>query len=62
MRLFDITEAIAYPDHTVAITWSDGMCGVVDFLPIIDRGGWSRRFGTVIISSRPCRDCLTAPA
>jgi hypothetical protein len=40
MRLFDITEAIAYPDHTVAITWSDGMCGVVDFLPIIDRGGW----------------------
>jgi Protein of unknown function (DUF2442) len=40
MRLFDITEAIAYPDHTVAITWSDGMRGVVDFLPIIDRGGW----------------------
>ncbi len=40
MRLFDITGAIAHPDHTVTITWSDGVSGVVDFLPIIDRGGW----------------------
>ncbi len=40
MRLFDITEAVARADHTVTITWSDGVCGVVDFLPIIDRGGW----------------------
>ncbi len=40
MTLFEITEAIAYTDHTVAITWSDGVSGIVDFLPIIDRGGW----------------------
>lgn len=40
MRLFDITGAVAYPDHTVRVTWSDGLSGVVDFLPIIDRGGW----------------------
>jgi hypothetical protein len=38
--LHEIVEAIAYPDHTVRITWSDGAGGVVDFLPIIDRGGW----------------------
>ena len=40
MTLFDIAEAIAHPDHTVTITWSDGVRGVLDFLPIIDRGGW----------------------
>jgi hypothetical protein len=40
VRLFDVVSAVASADHTVAITWSDGVCGVVDFLPIIDRGGW----------------------
>jgi hypothetical protein len=40
VTLFEIAAAVAYPDHTVAITWSDGMLGVVDFLPIIDSGGW----------------------
>jgi hypothetical protein len=40
VRLFDIVSAVASTDHTVAITWSDGVRGVVDFLPIIDRGGW----------------------
>lgn len=40
MSLFEITTAIAAPDHTVTITWSDGVIGVIDFLPIIDRGGW----------------------
>ncbi|HEY0422603.1 MAG TPA: DUF2442 domain-containing protein [Rhodopila sp.] len=40
MNLFEITAAVARPDHTVTITWSDGVSGVVDFLPIIDRGGW----------------------
>jgi Protein of unknown function (DUF2442) len=40
MMLFDIVEAVAFPDHTLRVTWSDGMCAVVDFLPIIDRGGW----------------------
>ena len=38
--LYEIVAATAHPDHTVSITWSDGARGVVDFLPIIDRGGW----------------------
>jgi hypothetical protein len=38
--LYAITAATAHPDHTVTITWADGVTGVVDFLPIIDRGGW----------------------
>ena len=38
--LYEIVAAVAHPDHTVTITWSDGARGVVDFLPIIDRGGW----------------------
>jgi hypothetical protein len=40
VTLFEIDRAAAHPDHTVTITWSDGVTGVVDFLPIIDRGGW----------------------
>jgi hypothetical protein len=38
--LFEVAEEIALPDHTVRITWSDGVSAEVDFLPIIDRGGW----------------------
>jgi hypothetical protein len=38
--LYEIVDAVAHSDHTVTITWSDGVRGVVDFLPIIDRGGW----------------------
>ena len=40
MVLYEIVGAVAHADHTVTITWSDGVSGVVDFLPIIDRGGW----------------------
>ena len=40
VRLFDIASAIAHPDHTVTIVWTDGATGTVDFLPVIDRGGW----------------------
>lgn len=40
MSLFQVAAAVAYPDHTVTITWNDGVTGVVDFLPVIDRGGW----------------------
>jgi hypothetical protein len=40
VTLYEIVDAVAHPDHTVSITWSDGVSGVVDFLPIIDRGGW----------------------
>jgi hypothetical protein len=34
-----IAEAIAHPDHTVTITWSNGARGVVDLTPFIARGG-----------------------
>jgi hypothetical protein len=40
VRLFDIVAAVASTDHSVVVTWSDGVRGVIDFLPIIDRGGW----------------------
>jgi hypothetical protein len=40
VSLFKLTGAVAHSDHTVALTWSDGVTEVVDFLPIIDRGGW----------------------
>lgn len=40
MALYELTEAVAHPDHTVTITWSDGTVAVVDLLPVIDRGGW----------------------
>jgi hypothetical protein len=40
VRLFDVARAVAHPDHTVAIVWTDGVTGTVDFLPVIDRGGW----------------------
>ncbi len=39
-QLFEITAAVARYDHTVTVTWSDGVSAVVDFLPVIDRGGW----------------------
>ncbi len=38
--LFEIADAVANPDHTVTIVWSDGVSAVVDFLPFFDRGGW----------------------
>jgi hypothetical protein len=40
VTLFEIAEAVAHPDHTVTVTWSDGARAVIDFLPVIDRGGW----------------------
>lgn len=40
MRLHDVASATAHPDHTVTVTWSDGVTAVIDFLPVIDRGGW----------------------
>jgi hypothetical protein len=36
--LYEITDAHARPDHTVAITWADGVSGTVDFAPFIARG------------------------
>lgn len=40
MTLFEVTAAVAHPDHIVTVTWSDGVTADIDFLPIIDRGGW----------------------
>jgi hypothetical protein len=40
VSLFEIQQATAQSDHTVRIAWTDGVAAVVDFLPIIDRGGW----------------------
>lgn len=40
MRLYEVISAVATPDHIVRITWSDGVTAELDFLPIIDRGGW----------------------
>ena len=40
MPFHEIVDAVAHDDHTVTVTWADGVSGVVDFLPIIDRGGW----------------------
>ncbi len=37
--LYEIASAVAHPDHTVTIIWSDGAQGVVDFTPFIDKGG-----------------------
>jgi Protein of unknown function (DUF2442) len=37
---YETIEAIPHTDHPLTITWSDGVKGVMDFLPIIDRGGW----------------------
>jgi hypothetical protein len=36
--LYEITHAEPYPDHTVTITWADGVRGTVNFMPFIERG------------------------
>jgi hypothetical protein len=38
MMLYEITDAVANPDHTVTITWADGARGFVDFTPFLERG------------------------
>jgi hypothetical protein len=36
--LYRIDRAIAHPDHTVTVTWSDGVEAVVDLSPVIAKG------------------------
>lgn len=36
--LYRIESAVAHADHTVTITWSDGVMAAVDFSPIIATG------------------------
>ena len=40
VRLFDFVSARAHADHSIDVVWSDGAAATVDFLPVIDRGGW----------------------
>lgn len=37
--LYEIAAAVPHPNHTVTITWSDGVKGIVDFTPFIVKGG-----------------------
>jgi hypothetical protein len=36
--LYRINEAIAHPDHTVTVTWSDGVTADVDLAPALAKG------------------------
>jgi len=36
--LYRIEKATAHPDHTVTVTWSDGVEAVVDLAPVIVKG------------------------
>jgi hypothetical protein len=36
--LYRITDVIAHPDHTVTVTWADGVAAVVDLSPVIAKG------------------------
>src|SRR4051795_2467158 len=36
--LYRIDNAIAHPDHTMTVTWSDGVSAVVDLAPAIAKG------------------------
>lgn len=37
--LYRIATATAHPDHTVSVTWSDGVTASVDLAPVIAKGG-----------------------
>lgn len=36
--LYRITDAVANLDHTVTVTWSDGVTAIVDLAPMIAKG------------------------
>jgi hypothetical protein len=36
--LYRINNAIAHPDHSVTVTWSDGVTAIVDLSPVIAKG------------------------
>jgi hypothetical protein len=36
--LYRITRAVAHPNHTLTVTWSDGVTAVVDMSPVIAQG------------------------
>jgi hypothetical protein len=36
--LYRITHAVAHPNHTLTVTWSDGVSAIVDMSPVIAQG------------------------
>ena len=36
--LYRIEKAVAHADHTVTVTWSDGVEAVVDLGPVVEKG------------------------
>ncbi len=36
--LYRIEKAVAHADHTVTITWSDGVTAIVDMSPVVAKG------------------------
>ena len=36
--LYRITDAVAHPDHTVTIAWSDGITAAVDLKTLVAKG------------------------
>ena len=36
--LYRVEKAVAHPDHTVTITWSDGVTAAVDLAPALAKG------------------------
>ena len=36
--LYRINDAVAHPDHTVTVTWSDGVTAVVDLSSVVAKG------------------------
>jgi hypothetical protein len=36
--LYRINKAIAHSDHTVTVTWSDGVTADVDLTPVLEKG------------------------
>lgn len=36
--LYRIDRAVAHPDHTVTVTWSDGVTATVDLTPVLAKG------------------------
>lgn len=36
--LYRINNAVAHPDRTVTVTWSDGITAIVDLSPVIAKG------------------------
>jgi hypothetical protein len=36
--LYRIIDAVAHPNHTLTLTWSDGISAIVDMSPVIAEG------------------------